>query len=114
MNVEHVLYWIDILSSAKMACAVFCICLVLIIPISFIIHSSIIHSSVDEEDEKKVMTAIILSSLLLVVSIFGCIFIPSEKTMYAIAFARYSRQSDIPQKVLKAIETKLDEVISGG
>jgi hypothetical protein len=50
---------------------------------------------------------------------FGVLFlifgfsIPPERTMYAMCLARFSKQSDIPEKVLKALEVKLDEIIKG-
>jgi len=50
--------------------------------------------------------------VLLISAVLGAI-IPNEKTMYAIAFSHYAKQSEIPEKVLKAIEFKLDEVVKG-
>lgn len=54
-----------------------------------------------------------IAGLCIIFGSISFIFIPSPKTMYAIALAHYSKQSDIPAKVLKAIEVKLDEVIEG-
>jgi hypothetical protein len=50
---------------------------------------------------------------VLVLSSVFSVIIPNEKTMYAIAFSHYAKQSEIPEKVLKAIEFKLDEVVKG-
>lgn len=46
-------------------------------------------------------------------SLFFNALFPSPQTMYTIILAHYSKQSEIPQKVLKAIEIKLDEIIEG-
>jgi hypothetical protein len=49
--------------------------------------------------------------LIFVVSgTFSALF-PSEKTMYMIMATHISKKSEIPEKVLKAIELKLDEYI---
>jgi hypothetical protein len=108
MSIEWVLYFIDVLEKVPLTLSIVSITFFFIV----VIHiGAMIKSGVRPRNIEWLSLA--FSVALIFSSIFSYIFIPSEKTMYAIAFAHYSKQSEIPAKVLKAIEVKLDEVIEG-
>jgi hypothetical protein len=108
MSIEWVLYLIDVTSKIPPVtmCVAFC----------FFTLSIIIHACNEADGEKDgILTHLFFMSsiFLFILGIVSCVFVPSKQTMYAIAFTHYSKQSEIPAKVLKAIEVKLDEVIEG-
>lgn len=108
MSIEWILYWIEIFSKAHLFFAAISI-------IAFVVASLLNESCKDLEAKDQTIASIFLFSsfLFLLVFVLSATLIPSKQTMYTMAFVRYSKQSDIPEKVLKAIEVKLDEIILG-
>lgn len=117
MSIEWLLYLIDVSGSLKQSFGVTLVCLIMVLTISTIIylHNDLTNKGYNDYEDIKIRCQYFYKILIpiLLISIAICIFIPSQKTMYAIALSHYSKQSEIPEKVLKAIEVKLDEVIEG-
>lgn len=117
MSIEWVLYLIDVLNSINIISNLF-------VALSFV--ATLALSSIcflGRIDNFLVITCDGYNSCLSILKIFIPIFIlsllivtiiPSKKTMYAMAVARYSKNSEIPRKALMAIESKLDEIIEKG
>lgn len=113
MSIEWLLYLIDVLESLNGCVVTFSVIsnIVLMIFLAafaiFYVENNLENKIKRFKDFSKVLVPIVIISTTL------SVLIPSKKTMYAIALAHYSKQSDIPAKVFKAIEVKLDEVIEG-
>lgn len=110
MSIESLLYFIDVSSNLNDAVLVGSVSLAIISLISFMV-SCMAKSDGDDKVSNDAWRVFKLSLKSFFVLCFFCIVIPSQKTMYAIAFAHYSKQSDIPAKVLQVIEIKLDDII---
>jgi hypothetical protein len=120
MSIELVLYLIDMLHTFNKFSGIFLgLSLASIIGVCFLLIINEVENTAEWQQEihanSKKINIFLLKVLcpVLVLCLTMCIFIPKKETMYAIAFAHYSKQSEIPAKVLKAIEVKLDEVIEG-
>lgn len=110
MSIEWLLYLIDLVS--HLCCFMVTILAIAIIGtfVSFVAWQIDFNYSSEESIELRDKRIKTCATVFFIASIV-CVSIPSEKTMYAIALAHYSKQSDIPSKVLKAIEVKLDDII---
>lgn len=115
MSVEWVLYFIDVIvkfGSIFIFGMVFSVIAVICLLMKLSDDSL---GYISEENKllkaKNFKNRIKICAMIFFGSLFFESLIPSQKTMYAMAFAKYSKQSDIPEKVLKVIELKLDDII---
>jgi hypothetical protein len=99
MTATMALYWIDVLQAISIVCLIAWL-------LTFFL--SIMMSSDGSAEGKGCWIFFLVVSL-----IFGAtgVFIPSKNTMYMMLATHYAGQSQLPEKVLKAIEVKLDEII---
>ena len=91
---------------------------IFVLGLIFLISSSCVDNSPDEEDVIKFKKWIKTFSIGCAVSVFMLAFIPSEKTFYMLAGADVAGQvvdkaSPVLNKTLELIEQKLDEELKG-
>lgn len=110
MSIELVLYLIDIFQSINGFAIVG---LIFYLFVTIIIIGMHHFAYYDYEKEKATYFLNILKNKLWIVflSIFLCIFIPSQKTMYLMLGANFLKNSSLPSKVEMAIEKKIDEYL---
>lgn len=117
MSIEWVLYWIDALNSINIISNLFvALSFVAILAISSICFLGKIDSFlvITYDGYKSCLSILKIVIPIFILSLLIVTIIPSKKTMYAMAVARYSKDSEIPRKALMAIESKLDEIIEKG
>jgi hypothetical protein len=112
MSIEWVLYLIDVVGKVPGLFIAAAATLAMVSIICLIVHHDK-DSEVLYRPPLYIKVSFSLGAIFFFIGAISFVAIPSEKTMYAIAFAHYSKQSEIPAKVLKAIDVKLDEVIEG-
>lgn len=99
MTATMALYWIDVLGTVSFISMLAWIIVFFLCAIA----------ALDPLPDTKVCWGFLLAVSL----VFGAtaVFIPSSKTMYMMMATNYAGESQLPEKVLKAIEVKLDEII---
>ncbi len=111
MSLEYILYFIDVLTGLGFTLGFLFFCSISYLGALLLIlfsNGGFFSENVDLTLYKKnIKTAFLAMSIIGIFSIL----IPQKQTMYAITLTRYSKQSDIPQMVIKVIEKKLDEII---
>ena len=104
-----VFYLISVLHNMDVFAGMILFMLIALMVITFI-HMSIVY---EEEgilpSKAKFLKGIIIA--ILGVGIFSC-FIPSQLTMYSMVGVKYLSDTQIPEKVTKLVNMKLDEYIS--
>ena len=87
--------------------------LILLIIILFFVSYWMLEDDIfsDIEENLEIIKKYKLGIKILVFNLLLVIFIPSSKTVYMMMGSHYLNQKDIPQKVLKVLNNKLDEMI---
>lgn len=74
-----------------------------------------IFSTYPDENEKKILNNISHAKkplfIIFLISIFIAALFPSKTTMYTMAGSHYLNKTDIPDKVIKILNNKLDDII---
>jgi hypothetical protein len=116
MSLELFLYLVSVLYNVSGLCAI----LFVIGIISMVIYGCIYIFNFDEfygEDEIKfknnTVKVIKTISVAMAIMVPFSVLIPSKKTMYAIGFSHYAKQTQIPQKLLDLLNQKLDDALGG-
>lgn len=109
MTATMALYWIDALSNLSN----FILCLWIVSVACFVIIPVVSDCKFKEAEAELPGSVKIFGCAAIGIILFGLalIFIPSKNTMYMMLATHYAGQSELPEKVLKAIEVKLDEII---
>lgn len=123
MSIEVLLYFINLIGNVNDVSSIFFAVSIIFLIVSLLFsigneafnknNTSTYGIQEYETIRKLIFTILNITAPVLIISLIILILSPSKTTMYAMALSKYSKQSDIPEKVLKAIEFKLDEVVKG-
>lgn len=116
MSIELFLYLADILCNIDCYSGlIVCICAIAFIVIAilnFIIWDMEDYEAYEEFKPRR-NKFIKCFSVIFIISSAISIFVPGKKTIYAIGFTHYAKQTDIPRKLLDLINQKLDDALNG-
>ena len=108
MSIEMVLYLIDVIGNFG---NLFFICGLLTFASTILFFAFTMSEAPDGRDKPTFQKLSKYSFFISIVFAFFCLLAPSQKTMYMMLATNTAKKSEIPEKVLKAIEMKLDEYI---
>jgi hypothetical protein len=120
MSIEWILYLIDLLDNFNTCVAIISIISIISFSMfSFFVYSycnDISYRDEKSEDKRKSLSFRVAKgcAVSFLVTLVLNIMIPSKTTMYMMALANYSKDSNIPKKVIRALESKLDDIIKDG
>lgn len=109
MNIEKVLYFIGVVSNFSVFAKILFGTLIIMTILSIVSYAV----TFSDDSKEHIIIKRITKYFIITLIVFGFIgsFIPTEKTMYMMLASNVAKKSEIPEKVLKAIEMKLDEYI---
>jgi hypothetical protein len=117
MNLEIILYLINLASNIQIVLIVSSIFGLSLFGLYICTYISLYTDSIisikELEDDHSIFNKKIRNrfSIILVCIISIATLMPSERIMYLMASSHYMKQTDIPQKVLKILNNKLDEML---
>ena len=116
MSLELFLYLVSVLGNVSCACQLVVWLGVLGVVVGAFVSAMIWDTcgreSLDNFKEKRnklVKVVVPIMSIAFALSIL----IPSKKTMYAIGFSHYAKQTQISQKLMDLLNQKLDDALGG-
>lgn len=108
MSIEMVLYLIGVLHNLGTFLGI-TLCMSIV---AIIISGSVWFAVCDSvETVKRLKGKLLLPVWIFILTGLISLAIPSQKTMYMMLTCNVANKSEIPEKVMKAIELKLDEYI---
>lgn len=86
--------------------------LCLIVSVSYVILLVIVFIGDDADKDYKVLEYFFKKWWILAIAIGISVFIPAQRTMYLMLGASYLSQSNVPDKVSKILDLKLDSIMA--
>jgi heme/copper-type cytochrome/quinol oxidase subunit 2 len=111
MTLTAALYLTDILTSVKEVIVVLAIVGVVVILFASILFFSVESTDSDADQQMNSCMRIIKKWPYVALLVMLIVILPSKKTMYLMLGATYLQDSNLPTKVSKALELKLDDYI---
>lgn len=118
MNIAFCLYLADLCKSIQTVCLIYIVAVVIILVIGFFLFAAAVDSHDDETSTAIVKVARTKLKLILIPALMALIIFcitPARNTIYLMIGANAAQElavSETGQKVMKAINIKLDEIIS--